>query len=606
MTARDSDLIFKNMTTKRKITDNNGVQIYPITHTKAVLDDNGNSVEQRLQEQMDVINQKQLEVGAVPSDTTPTTGSTHWVTSGGIAAALNSIGGYKEKVLEFSNAGKWSGYNNKNTDTYNACTPIVDVESYTKLMYRTSINGTSQTIIFFFDAEGQTVATVSNSVSNETNYGIIDLTLAAYSGVKYIAINGRASDIYHMAKLFIPMNSKDIELKKAKYNLSGAIEIPYIDKMVFNPDGGINSVNNSGASDYQDITGFDCMDYKGNGSGGKACVLFFDDSLTLIPSLTIAESATVSGTIDFTQQAYSQVRYVVVSAYAQAQYNYYMRLYQKTGVGDRVARLEKADYRGTRIYAALGDSITYGQGATDGKGSWYDRFLARFGNTVSFKYATSGRTLRTFVDEADAEKMATVHTCFVMGGTNWCDGSDIGQLSDSPTPPAWQPNTAYAVGDRCIGGRRMAANRAYVYEDMYECTVAGTSSSNADASNFTHTVNSTQTDGTVTWKCIGCPSWYADLWKTYNTLIGWNPAMRVIFMTPIRQNLDINKQPSACTRYDAIVALKNFCQYNSIEYIDMREKMPINAKTVSALLRDQWHPTNAGYEIMCDIVSANV
>lgn len=519
---------------------------------------------------------------------------------------IDVVGGYNEKVLAFSNSGRWTGYNEKSSDSSYACTPIVAAEGYTRLMYRTSINGTSQAIIFLFDSEGQTVATITNSVSNETNYGIIDLTLAAYSGVKYIAINGRSSDTFHMAKLFIPMNRTDVEIDKIKGNLYGEVTIPYVDKMVFNPSGGITSTNGSGASDYQDITGYDCMDYKGNGSGGKACVLFFDDSLTLLSSLTIAESTTVSGTIDFTQPAYSQVRYVVVSAYAQAQYNYYMKLYAKASVGDRVERLEQADYRGTRIYAALGDSITYGQGATDGKGSWYDRFLARFGNTLSFKYATSGRTIRTFVDEADPEKMATVHTCFVMGGTNWCDGSDIGQLSDSPTPAAWQPNTAYAVGDRCIGGRRMAANRAYAYEDMYECIVAGTSSDNSDASDFPHTSDATYIDGTVTWQYIGCPSWYADLWKTYNTLTSWNPSMRVIFMTPIRQASDINKQPSECTRYDAIVALKNFCQYNSIEYIDMREKMPINAKTVTALLSDQWHPTNAGYEIMCDIVSANV
>lgn len=78
------------MTAKRKITDENGVQVFPVTHTKAVLDDNGNSVEQRLQEQMDVINQKQLEVGAVPSDLAPTAGSTNWVTSGGVYNALKA------------------------------------------------------------------------------------------------------------------------------------------------------------------------------------------------------------------------------------------------------------------------------------------------------------------------------------------------------------------------------------------------------------------------------------------------------------------------------------------------------------------------------------
>ena len=81
------------MTAKKKITDKNGVQVYPITHTKAVIDDNGNSVEQRLQEQVDLINQKQLEVGAVPSDVTPTENSTNWVTSGGVFECVRNLNG---------------------------------------------------------------------------------------------------------------------------------------------------------------------------------------------------------------------------------------------------------------------------------------------------------------------------------------------------------------------------------------------------------------------------------------------------------------------------------------------------------------------------------
>lgn len=36
----------------------------------------------------DLVNQKQMEVGAVPSDLVPTSGSTHWVTSGGIHDAI--------------------------------------------------------------------------------------------------------------------------------------------------------------------------------------------------------------------------------------------------------------------------------------------------------------------------------------------------------------------------------------------------------------------------------------------------------------------------------------------------------------------------------------
>lgn len=72
------------MTQIKKITDKQGNDIYLRTHTKAVVDNNGNTVESRLQAMQDEINAKQLEVGAVPSDLTPTNGSTNWVTSGGV------------------------------------------------------------------------------------------------------------------------------------------------------------------------------------------------------------------------------------------------------------------------------------------------------------------------------------------------------------------------------------------------------------------------------------------------------------------------------------------------------------------------------------------
>lgn len=83
----------------KKITDKQGNDIYLRTHTKAVVDDNGYTAESRLQAMQDEINQSQLELGAVPSDLTPTENSTNWVTSGGIYAAL-SQGIRVHKVLD--------------------------------------------------------------------------------------------------------------------------------------------------------------------------------------------------------------------------------------------------------------------------------------------------------------------------------------------------------------------------------------------------------------------------------------------------------------------------------------------------------------------------
>ena len=81
-----------------------GEQFFPITHTKAVIDDNGYTAESRLQAMQDEINAKQMEVGAVPSDLTPTESSSNWVTSGGV---YNAIQGVQTELTEL--AGKVFG-----------------------------------------------------------------------------------------------------------------------------------------------------------------------------------------------------------------------------------------------------------------------------------------------------------------------------------------------------------------------------------------------------------------------------------------------------------------------------------------------------------------
>lgn len=64
-------------------------QIYPQTHEKAVVDSNGTTLESKLGMIEDLINQAQLEIGAVPIDLTPTRGNTdHIVSSDGIATAI--------------------------------------------------------------------------------------------------------------------------------------------------------------------------------------------------------------------------------------------------------------------------------------------------------------------------------------------------------------------------------------------------------------------------------------------------------------------------------------------------------------------------------------
>lgn len=68
-----------------------GEQFFPITHTNAVIDDNGYTVESRMQAVQDVVNQAQMQIGSVPNDLAPTEDSTNWVTSGGIYNAIQAV-----------------------------------------------------------------------------------------------------------------------------------------------------------------------------------------------------------------------------------------------------------------------------------------------------------------------------------------------------------------------------------------------------------------------------------------------------------------------------------------------------------------------------------
>jgi hypothetical protein len=63
-------------------------QVYPQTHERAVVDNNGTTAETKFQMITELVNQKQMEIGAVPSDLTPTEGSTNWVISGGLFPTL--------------------------------------------------------------------------------------------------------------------------------------------------------------------------------------------------------------------------------------------------------------------------------------------------------------------------------------------------------------------------------------------------------------------------------------------------------------------------------------------------------------------------------------
>ena len=77
------------------------IQIYPQTHERAVVDNNGTTAETKFQMITDLVNQKQMAVGAVPSDLTPTLNSAHWVPSGSL---FNSMFLYGDNEFDITKA----------------------------------------------------------------------------------------------------------------------------------------------------------------------------------------------------------------------------------------------------------------------------------------------------------------------------------------------------------------------------------------------------------------------------------------------------------------------------------------------------------------------
>ena len=138
-------------------------QVYPQTHEKAVVDNNGTTAETKFQMITDLVQQAQMEVGAVPSDLTPTPNSTNWVTSGGIYASLTAI-------------------DNKIEDTYTDELASYDASDFTDKKYYNS----SGNLANYADAG---------------KYGALSIDLTQFSvGDKVVAKWESASSVYSFIK----------------------------------------------------------------------------------------------------------------------------------------------------------------------------------------------------------------------------------------------------------------------------------------------------------------------------------------------------------------------------------------------------------------------
>ena len=175
------------MANKVKITNQQGTQVFPITHVTAVIDNYGNSVEQILGAQTDLINQKQMEVGAVPSDNAPIKNSSHWVTSGGVynlerkALPFNTIDVSSFPILI---GGLGSGTTWLNSNRKGTYIPVNEGN-----VYELSVSGHAANYAYMSAYEKPAANTRMPLVSGTTRQGIADgetVTVIAPTGTKFI------------------------------------------------------------------------------------------------------------------------------------------------------------------------------------------------------------------------------------------------------------------------------------------------------------------------------------------------------------------------------------------------------------------------------------
>lgn len=160
-------------------------QIYPRTHEKAVVDSNGATLDSKLELLKETINQKQMAVGAVTSDTDIIKNSTNLVIGGGLSNTLGSLGNY-EHVITLEETTLTSGYINStggvSTSTLGSHTDFIPIES-SKGYFVRSIASTAWYLAYYSSANENSFISYQeypNSPSNMT-----DIALTIPNGAKY-------------------------------------------------------------------------------------------------------------------------------------------------------------------------------------------------------------------------------------------------------------------------------------------------------------------------------------------------------------------------------------------------------------------------------------
>lgn len=477
--------------------------------------------------------------------------------------------------------------------------------------------------VCFYDSNLNVLHDISISPSDteglKTKEGKIDLSEDIYNEVCYVAFSTYGTKeplgkIYNETSSSIKIENLNKKIDNVDGKLYPSKEVKdYPNNYLIQPNGNIfyyQDPKYGWSTDYIPLVGVTKIICTGYLNQEVNLLSFYDSDKRYIQSLSVqgetdcATEKTIE--IDITSEDYNSAFYVVASSFYKEQtFKHFVKFINENYIGKDL--LAQAVYKSELSYCALGDSITDGDG--NSSKSWYDMLLERYGRTeTSLNFAETGQCLRTMADRCTAENMANIDICFIKGGTNQLSNYRLGTIDDVATPDRWQPNAQYNIGDRVLGGtleKHGWTTPIYAYLYWYECIEAGISGNTVDASGFPITTNTEFTDGTVKWKCVGSPSWYSDMKGICRRVWGFNPKIQIIWIIPIKTTSDIGKPVGSWSRASKFQAIRDFCEYNSIRYIDMQKEFPLNEWTKNAIMADSLHPNKNGYNLMMNIVDSH-
>lgn len=163
-------------------------EIYPITHEKAVIDNNGTTAEIKFQMITDLVNQKQMEIGAVPSDLTPKDSSEGWVLSGGVAMMIPHIeDNYYDltsgKILDASSSSANYGNAVNHTDNAYKVTDFINVSNAVKISNCKVVSKSANSNVYghagyvFYDSDKQPISGVVTASNGKFATEIIEINV---------------------------------------------------------------------------------------------------------------------------------------------------------------------------------------------------------------------------------------------------------------------------------------------------------------------------------------------------------------------------------------------------------------------------------------------